>query len=48
MLIAIAPMHGPHSVFDIGHYTVIHCDAGGVSLVTNEKQRKTDIRLTDQ
>ena len=30
---AIAAMHGPHSVFDIGHYTVIHCDAGGVSLV---------------
>ena len=26
-------MHGPHNVFDIGHCTVIHCDAGGVSLV---------------
>ena len=25
--------HGPHSVFDIGHCTVMHCDAGGVSLV---------------
>ena len=30
---AIAAMHGPHSVFDIGHCTVIHCDAGGVLLV---------------
>ena len=30
---AIAAMHGPHSVFDIGHCTVIHCDAGGASLV---------------
>ena len=30
---AIAAMHGPHSVFDIGHCTVIHCDDGGVSLV---------------
>ena len=30
---AIAAMHGPHSVFDIGHYTVIHCGGGGVSLV---------------
>ena len=30
---AIAAMHGPHSVFDIGHCTVIHCDAGGVALV---------------
>ena len=30
---AIAAMHGPHNVFDIDHYTVIHCDAGGVSLV---------------
>ena len=29
---AIAAMHGPHSVFD-GHCKVIHCDAGGVSLV---------------
>ena len=26
---AIAAMHGKHSVFDIGHCTVIHCDAGG-------------------
>ena len=41
-------MHGPQSVFDIGHCTVIHCDVGGVSLLTNEKQRKTDSRLTDQ
>ena len=30
---AIAAMHSPHSVFDIGHCSVIHCDAGGVSLV---------------
>ena len=30
---AIAAMYGPHSVFDIGHCTVIHCYAGGVSLV---------------
>ena len=30
---AFAAMHGPHSVFDIGHCTVIHCDAGGVSLI---------------
>ena len=30
---AIAAMHGPHGVFDFGHCTVIHCDAGGVSLV---------------
>ena len=30
---AIAAMHGPHSVFDIGHCTVIHCDGGDVSLV---------------
>ena len=29
----IAALHGPHSIFDIGHCTVIHCDAGGVSLV---------------
>ena len=33
-------MHGPHSVFDIGNRTVIHCDAAGVCRwVTNEKQR---------
>ena len=25
-------MQGPQSVFDIGHCTVIHCDAGDVSL----------------
>ena len=30
---AIAAMHGPHSVFDIGHCTAIYRDAGGVSLV---------------
>ena len=30
---AIAAMHGSHSVFDIGHCMVIHCDAGGVPLV---------------
>ena len=30
---AIAAMHGPHNVFDIGYCTVILSDAGGVSLV---------------
>ena len=30
---AIAAMHGPLSVFDIGHCTAKHCDAGGLSLV---------------
>ena len=30
---AIAGMRGPHSVFDIGHCTVIRSDAEGVSLV---------------
>ena len=30
---AIAAMHGPFSVFDIGLCTVIHFDDGGVSLV---------------
>ena len=30
---AFAAMHGPHSALDIGHCTVIHCNAGGVSLV---------------
>ena len=45
---AIAAMHGPHSVFDIGQCTVIHCDAEGVPWLTNEKLRKTDIRLNDQ
>ena len=30
---AIAAMHGPHSVFNTGYCTIIHCDAGGVSLV---------------
>ena len=30
---AITAMHGPHSVFDFGHCTVIHCDAGGMSLI---------------
>ena len=30
---AISAMHGPHSVFDFGHCTVIHCDAGGMSLI---------------
>ena len=29
---AIAAMHGPHSVSEFGHCTVIHCDTGGVSL----------------
>ena len=40
-------MHGPHSVSDTGHCTVIHCDTV-CRWLTNEKQRKTDIRLTDQ
>ena len=30
---AIAAMYSPHSVFDIGDCTVVHCDAGGVSMV---------------
>ena len=30
---AFAAVHRPHSVFDIGHGTVIHCNARGVSLV---------------
>ena len=30
---AITAMHGPQTGFDIGHCTVIHCDAGYVSLV---------------
>ena len=30
---ALAAMHGPHSVSDIGDCTVINGDAGGVSLV---------------
>ena len=33
-------MHGPHSVFDISHRTVIHCDGGGVSLVDQWKAEK--------
>ena len=37
---AIAAMHGPHDVFGVGHYTVIHCDAGGVSLVDQWKAEK--------
>ena len=41
---AIKAMHGPHSVVYIGHRTVIDCDTE----LTNEKQRKTNIRLTDQ
>ena len=45
-------MHGQHSVFDIGLnlvavllYTVM---PEVCRWLTNEKQRKTDIRLTDQ
>ena len=30
---AIADIHGPHSVVDIGHCTVIHSGARGASLV---------------
>ena len=44
----IAAIHGPHSVFHIGHCTVKHCDAGGVLLLDQLKAEKTDIRLTDQ
>ena len=33
-------MHDPHSVFDIGHCTVIHYDAGGVSLADQLKAEK--------
>ena len=45
---AIAAMHGPHSVFDNGHDTVIHLMPEVCRGLTNEKQRKTSIRLTDQ
>ena len=46
---AIAAMHGPHSVFDIGHCTVIAVMPEVCRwLKSNEKQRKTDIHLTDQ
>ena len=38
----------PAQVFASGHCTVIHCDAGGGRWLTDEKQRKTDIRLTNQ
>ena len=41
---AIAAMHGPHCVFDIGHCAVTHCDVGGVSLADQEKAEKTGIR----
>ena len=30
---ATAAMQGPHNVLEIGNCTVIHCGAGGVSLV---------------
>ena len=30
---AIAAMHGPLGVVDIGHCTVTHCDGGGLSLI---------------
>ena len=33
-------MHGPHSVFDIGHCVVIHCDGGGMSQVDQWKAEK--------
>ena len=33
ILPAIAAMHGPHTVSDFGHCTVIRCDIGGVSLI---------------
>ena len=45
---AFAAMHGPHSVFDIGKCTFIHCGAGGVSLVDQLKTEKNDIRLSYQ
>ena len=45
---AIAAMHGPHSALYIGHCTVIHCDAGGVSLVDQWKAEKNWYLLTDQ
>ena len=34
-------------MFQVNPLLGVHCDAGGVSLLTIEKQRKTDIRLTD-
>ena len=45
---AIAGMHGPHSVFDIGYSTVIRRDPKVCRWLTNEKQRKPDIRLSGQ
>ena len=46
---AIAAYMARTVFFDIGHCMVMHCDAGGVARwLTKEKQRKTDIRLTDQ
>ena len=40
-------MHGPHSVFDIGRCTLYTLVPEVCRWLTNEKQRKTDIRLTD-
>ena len=45
---AIAAMHGPHSVSDIGHCTVITVMPEVCRWLTNEKQRKTNIRVFDQ
>ena len=43
---AVAAVHGPHNVYDIGHCTVVMPEV--CSWLTNEKQIKTDIRSTDQ
>ena len=43
---AIAAMHGPHSVFDIGRLYNVMPEV--CRWLTKEKQRKTDIRLADQ
>ena len=39
-------MHGPHSVFDFGQLYTVMLEV--CRWLTNEKQRKTNICLTDQ
>ena len=45
-LTAIAAMHGPHSVFDMVTVRLYTVMPEVCRWLTNEKQRKTDIRLT--